>query len=65
MALMESVVAALAFVDVGGRACSSGGGKKDGWDDAEERNGRSMVRFPELDTADTSVLFMSSNWLLS
>ncbi len=62
MALMESVVAALAFVVVGGRACSSGGGKKECWDDAEERKGRSIVRFPELDTADINALFVSSNW---
>lgn len=62
MALMESVVAALAFVVVGGRACSSGGGKKECWDDAEEIKGRSIARFPELDTADIKALFESSNW---
>lgn len=60
MALMESVVARLALVEVGGRACSSGGGKKECWDDAEERNGRSTVRFPELDMADISALLVSS-----
>lgn len=62
MALMESVVATLAFVAVGGRACSSGGGKKECWDDAEERKGRSTARLPELDTADISTLLASSNW---
>lgn len=62
MALIESVVAALALVEVGGRACSSGGGKKECWDDADGRNGRSTVRFPELDTADINALLVSSPW---
>lgn len=65
MALMESVLAALAFVVVGGRACSSGGGKKECWDDADERNGRSTVGLPELETADNNALFESINWWLS
>lgn len=51
MALIESVVA-----PVGGSACSSGGGKKECW---EERKGRSEGRLPELDT-DTTLLFTSS-----
>lgn len=58
-------MAALAFVVVGGRACSSGGGKKECWDDAEERNGRSMARFPELEIADAKELLVSSNRLPS
>lgn len=55
----------LAFVVVGGRACSSGGGKKECWDDAEAKNGRSIERLPELDTADNKALFVSSNWFAS
>ncbi len=40
----------------GGSACSSGGGKKECW---EERKGRSQGRFPELET-DTELLLTSS-----
>uniref|UniRef100_A0A3B3SUY3 Uncharacterized protein n=1 Tax=Paramormyrops kingsleyae TaxID=1676925 RepID=A0A3B3SUY3_9TELE len=51
IALMESVAAPEA-----GRACSSGGGKKECW---EKRKGRSQGGFPELDT-DTELLLTSS-----
>lgn len=55
-------MAALTFVVVGGRACSSGGGKKECGAVAEDIKGRSAERFPELDTADINALFVSSNW---
>uniref|UniRef100_A0A8C9SFM4 Uncharacterized protein n=1 Tax=Scleropages formosus TaxID=113540 RepID=A0A8C9SFM4_SCLFO len=51
MALMESVAAPVA-----GKACSSGGGKKECW---EEMKGLSQGRWAELET-DTELLLTSS-----